>query len=246
METIFIDAKHGGEEYSLNSETLKYCKKFKVIAIYAAVQFIHGIEKIVKQLEKEKIKVISSKADRASVKYQLLGCDCFHKSLNLSEEPEAFLYIGDGVFHPRALVLAQKDNSNFKEVIRYDPIGNQMTLMEEDECKKIFKKYRGSLMKFIASDVVGILITMKPGQQQFSFARKLEEKYPEKKFYYFADNNLDFGQLENFNFIECWINTACPRIGFDDSINLDFALLNVTDALEAKEILGKDSLLGRA
>ena len=154
--------------------------------------------------------------------------------------------MGDGIFHPRALVLAQKDNSEFKEVIRYDPTRSQMILMKEDDCNKIFKKYRGSLMKFIASDTIGILITMKPGQQQFNFARKLEEKYPNKKFYYFADNNLDFNQLEGFCFVECWVNTACPRIGFDDSVNLGLALLNITDALEAADILGRESLLGRA
>lgn len=246
MDFMFIDAKHEEKEYKLNSETLEYCKKFKVIAIYAAVQFIHGIEPVIKQLEDAGVKVISSKPDRTDVKYQLLGCDSFHKSLKLSEEPEAFLYIGDGVFHPRALVLAQKDQEEFKEIIRFDPTGNLMTKMGEDDCNKIFKKYRGSLMRFISSDTVGILITMKPGQQQFNFAKKLEEKYPNKKFYYFADNNIDFGQLEGFNFIECWVNTACPRIGFDDSVNLDLALLNINDALEANEILGKDSVLGRA
>ena len=68
---------------------------------------------------------------------------------------------------------------------------------------------------------IGILITVKPGQQHFNPGLKLEDKYKDKRFYYFVDNDLNFSSLENFSFIEFWINTACPRIGFDDAVNLE-------------------------
>jgi diphthamide biosynthesis enzyme Dph1/Dph2-like protein len=48
-------------------------------------------------------------------------------------------------------------------------------------------------------------------------AHDLERKYPDKKFYLLLFDTLDFAQLENFNFIECFVNTACPRISYDDS-----------------------------
>ncbi len=246
MEILFIDAKYKKKDFYLSNETIKYLKKFKIIAIYSSIQFVEGVEKIIKDLNNNGIEVTSSIPDRASVKYQILGCDCFKQNLKLEKNPEAFLYIGDGLFHPKALSLAQKDELKFKEVISYDPTRKQMIILKEEEHKKIFKKYRGSLMKFIASDNIGILITTKPGQQQFNLAKKLKEKYPKKKFYFFADNDLKFDQLENFNFIECWVNTACPRIGFDDSINLNLPLLNITDALKCEEILGKESLLTKS
>ena len=48
-------------------------------------------------------------------------------------------------------------------------------------------------------------------------AQELEKTYPDKKFYLLLFVTLDFSQLENFNFIECFVNTACPRIAIDDA-----------------------------
>ena len=52
---------------------------------------------------------------------------------------------------------------------------------------------------------------------------KLEKKYPDKKFYTFVAETIDYAQLDNFNFIEAWINTACPRI------EEDIKVLNIED-----------------
>ena len=68
-------------------------------------------------------------------------------------------------------------------------------------------------------------------------------KYPDKKVYYFAENTLDYTHMEDFNFIQVWVNSACPRVGFDDIVNMPVSMINITDALNAEEILGKDSLL---
>jgi len=43
----------------------------------------------------------------------------------------------------------------------------------------------------------------------------LKKKYEDKKFYTFIAETIDLNQLENFPFIECWVNTACPRIAED-------------------------------
>ena len=71
----------------------------------------------------------------------------------------------------------------------------------------------------------------------------MEKKFPEKKCYYFIDNVISFDQLENFNFIDVWINTACPRVGFDDQEKFRRGVINLNDAFMAKEILSKDSVL---
>jgi len=213
MKTLLINAKFKGD-IKLNDETLTHLKKFKTIALYTSVQFLDQIETVVKQLEDQDIKVISSIPARAEKKYQLLGCDCNYSNLNLSEDVDAFLYIGDGLFHPQALVIAQRDKE-YKEVIRFDPIGNQLTILDVKDVEKALNRYKGSRVKFLTSNMIGVLISTKPGQEQYKESLKLKEKYPDKTFYYFIENNIDFNQLENFPFIECWVNTACPRIGFE-------------------------------
>ena len=233
MDHMLIDAKFEGKSIKLNDDTVQHIKNkgYKVIALYAAVQFTHLLEPIMKQLDELGVKIISSKPARTNEKYQLLGCITYKEALRLEEEPEAFLYVGDGVFHPRALVLAQREEENFKEIIRYDPVADKLILMGKDDCEMIFKKYNASLAKFLMAENIGVLITIKPGQQQFRVSKKLKEVFPDKNIYFFAEDTIDYTHLEDFNFIQSWVNSACPRIGFDDAVNLPIGMINITDAI---------------
>ena len=242
MDVLFLNAPYSGK-VELCQETLDYIKRFKKVAIYASVQFVDKLEKVKEQLQKLGVKYVTSKADRTAVKTQLLGCDSYHDSLNLDEDFDAYLYVGDGKFHPLALVYGQKDLPQMKDIICNDPLQQKMFLMGIEEVKEILKRYKGSLVKFLSSNKVGVIITIKPGQEQYRPSLALEKKFPEKKFYYFIDNNVSFDHLENFNFIEVWVNTTCPRVGFDDQEKFRKGVINMNDAFLAVEILSKKSLL---
>ena len=60
-------------------------------------------------------------------------------------------------------------------------------------------------------------------------ALELEQEYPDKEIYFFLDNTYDFNSLEDFPFIDVWVNTACPRIGFDDSIKISKPVVNLEE-----------------
>ena len=233
VETIFIEAKFNGE-VELNETILDHLKEKKV-ALYMSIQFIDYLEKVKEQLEVKGIKVFTSKPKRCGVEGQLLGCDCYPDSLNLEEEEEeidCYLYIGDGRFHPLALVYGQKDNENPKEVICFNPIENKIIILGKEDIISILKRYKGSLTKFLTSTTIGVISTIKPGQEQFKLGIELREKFPDKDFYYFIDNNISFDQLENFPFIDVWVNTACPRIGFDEQEMFRKGVVNVRDLIE--------------
>ncbi len=231
-----IDAVYQGE-VKLDVKTLKYLKRYNVIALYAAVQFSSRLQGVIEQLKREGIKVVSSRAARTKEKYQILGCDVYHGNLRLQEKVDAFLYIGDGRFHPLALMLQQKDSENFKEVIMYDPISKKMNTLSLKDVEKINNKQKASLKLFLMKKNIGIILTTKPGQQQYLYSLKLKEKYPEKEFYYFIDNNIDSNNFENFPFIDVWVNTACPRIGLDDAVYMKKLMINIRDALESEKKL---------
>ncbi len=244
METLFLEAPFA-EDVELCPETLSYLKKFKKVALYSSVQFVSKLDRVKEQLQEIGVEYVTSRADRAAVKTQLLGCDSFSDSLNLKEEFEAYLYIGDGKFHPLALVYAQKDLAEVKEIVCNDPIHKKMFLVSLEDVKSNLSKYKASLIKFLGARKVGVIITIKPGQEQFKASKFLEKKFPNKEFYYFIDNSVSFDQLENFNFIDTWINTTCPRVGFDDQEKFKKGVLNLNDAYLAEQILGKDSVLNK-
>ena len=250
MEVLFLDAPFSGT-VELCKETLAYLKKkkYKTVALYASVQFINNLDKVREQLAKNNITAVTSHADRTHVKGQLLGCDNYHNSLNMprddSKAVDCYLYVGDGKFHPLALVYAQKDMHEMKEIVCDDPLTKKMSLMGVADIKKILLKYRASLMKFLTVKTIGVIVTVKPGQEQFRPALALEKRFPGKKFYYFIDNVVSFDQLENFNFIEVWINTACPRVGFDDQEKFVKGVINLNDAFMAEDILSRESVMNR-
>lgn len=240
MKVLFLDAPYTGT-IELCPETLQYLreKNIKTVALYASVQFCNNLEKVKQQLQERNINIISSQAKRTDVSQQILGCDNYHDSLNLSAEQlqqiDAFLYIGDGRFHPLALAYGQNNAGYFKEIICNDPIGKTVSVITKKDIQDTFNRQKGALLKFLSAKNIGVLITIKPGQEHLQPSLALEEKYPQKKFYYFIDNTISFDQLENFPFIDVWVNTACPRIGLDDQEQFRKGVLNLNEALRAEE-----------
>ena len=244
MKLLFLDAPYDGE-IKLCKETLDYLEKnnYQTVGLYASIQFCNNLDQVKAQLKKAGVKVVTSKAKRTHAEGQILGCDSYHDSLNLPNKElvklDCYLYVGDGRFHPLTLIYGQKDLSKaeFKEVVCNDPIDNKLFLVNFDSVKNITTKYKSSLMKFLTAGNIGIINTVKPGQEQLFTSYALEEKYPDKEFYHFLDDNVSFDQLENFPFIEVWLNTACPRIGFDDQEKFSSGIINVNDAINAASIL---------
>jgi 2-(3-amino-3-carboxypropyl)histidine synthase len=236
MEFLLLDAPYE-DDLCLTHETFEELKQYKTIALYGAVQFIPFMQDIHKHLEAQGHEVITSQPSRTNVAYQILGCDCYWQNLKLEKDPDVFLYIGDGLFHPKALALAQKDRETFIPIACYDPKRKVISYRTQEEIARLLKKNKGSLLKFLSSDCIGVLVTSKPGQKQFNAATKLLELYTEKQFYFFIENTFEFGRLEDYPFIECWVNTACPRIGFDDGENLEKSMINLNDALHIQERL---------
>lgn len=235
VELLLIDAKWKGE-IKLTDKLKKFLqeKKPKSIALFASIQFTH-LENFIKQIKKLGIKVNITKAKRTNIPLQILGCDCYKDSFkeNIIQNSDLILYVGDGLFHPKALLLAQIKSDKIKPIILFDPTSNQVKEINNKTIEKQIQKYKRNLKLFINSKNIGILVTIKPGQQYFSAAKKLKEKLEKenKKTYIFIDNTIDLAQLENYPFIKAWVNTACPRIGTDDILNTEKPIINLREAM---------------
>jgi diphthamide synthase subunit DPH2 len=74
---------------------------------------------------------------------------------------------------------------------------------------------------------VGIIVSTKIGQKNLMRAFDLQ-KNKDKEYFIFACDEMDMAEFENFNFVDFWVNTACPRIP-DQAINM----INIDDLIDA-------------
>jgi 2-(3-amino-3-carboxypropyl)histidine synthase len=216
MKRVFVETQYEGK-LELSGEVIQRLPKRLALAM--PVQFLPFQEEIKKKLEAMGKKVLLFKSKHGFHLGQVLGCDIFF----FPGEYDAFLYLGDGKFHPTALLY-----ENEKEVYCYNPFTHKLEVYDQKYLGRVLQQRKGQKAKFLSSEVVGMLVTTKPGQNHSKEVEKLREKLEKsgKKVFVFLADEINFSSLENFNFIEVWINTACPRI------IEDFRCLNFLDLKE--------------
>ena len=217
MEIFFISAK---ATVKIEFPKRHLNKLPKNICLAASIQFVDQLPELKKFLERKGKKISLVKAKHAVFPGQLLGCSWTGLKY---EKTDAFLYIGDGMFHPKALLLGAE-----KDVYVFNPFNKEFKKISKKEVAEINKKRKVALTKFLHAENIGVLISIKPGQMQLNVALELKKRFPEKNFYCLVSNTIDFEQLENFTFVDCFVNTACNRL-IDEQGKLSKPLLDISD-----------------
>ncbi len=197
METLFIEAKSNIDVKLSKEQIAKLPKK---IGIAATIQHLHKIKDVQKQIH------------GSLIAGQVLGCSA-EPAEKIKSKVDAFLYIGTGKFHPVWIAVRTG-----KDVFCYNPMSKKLSKVGKSEVEKYSKRKKASLVKFLSADKVGILVSTKPGQNRMKDAVELSKRKG-KEYFLFAFDTLNTLDLENFPFIQCWVNTACPRIA-DEKANI--------------------------
>jgi len=191
MKLMFIPAK---AEFDLKEIKLSKLKKLpKKLGLVSTVQFADDLMKVKKHLD--------SKGFSCVVGGEILGCRV-ERAEKIKDKVDAFLFIGGGMFHPLAL----------------RKLGKPIYLVNGQEVKEN-KNIKKNWVKFLHAKKVGIIVSTKPGQSHMKLSEKLkkdmEKKYPDKEFFIFLCDLVQKEQMDNFPFIDSWVNTACPRMADD-------------------------------
>ena len=225
MKIMMVEGRYKGE---ISLSNLDASILPKTIGLATTAQFLDYLGEIKKYLEDNgKIVFI----DKIKQKYegQLLGCDT-GAAEKVKDNVDAFLYIGTGVFHPLGIAL-----NIDKEVFCYDPISAILSKIDRKEVERYNRKRKGAYLKFLEANEIGILVSLKPGQNNFKKAMELKNQLKGKNCYIFAFDTLDFNQVENFPFIQCWVNTACSRI-LDDYDKFPKPLVDLSDIEKMQKV----------
>lgn len=168
------------------------------IGIITTIQYLDQLDRIVKELKGVK-------------GGQILGCS-IGRAERIKNKVNTFLYIGSGTFHPLKIYEKTK-----KTVYCFNPKTKQLTKLSKELYERFENKKRTALIKFYSAEKIGILVSIKPGQNNLKKALEIKKKLKNKEGHIFIFDTLDINELDNFPFIECWINTACPRIADEKS-----------------------------
>lgn len=198
MKVHYVHAKVDAD-MTLPDEAIQQLKNKKV-GIVGTIQHLHQLQDVAEQIP------------NAEVGGQVLGCRADNaKRL----DAECILYVGTGKFHPVKIALETE-----KPVYCFDPIARKFEKLDEEEKEDYEKRKTGRLLRFYNANTVGILVSTKIGQnankinpasKKMEAVNKLMQR-EDKEYYIFAFETLREGDLEDFPWIDCWVNTACSRI----------------------------------
>ncbi|MBI4016091.1 MAG: diphthamide synthesis protein [Candidatus Aenigmarchaeota archaeon] len=212
MKTFFIHAKSNASILLPDKEIDTLPRK---IALVTNIQHLHKLGELKKQL--------AEKGKEVYLAGQILGCRA-ESAAKFEDKADAFLYVGSGEFHP--LKVAMQTN---KPVYCWNPASEKIGKISEQKKAEYLDYKQRQLNLFLNAQKVGILISAKTGQSdnkinspsiELKMKKALQLKTrKDKEYYLFAFDTLSIQELENFTFIDCWVNTACSRIA-DEKINI--------------------------
>jgi len=207
MKTLFIEAKKKSADTIYMDNIMCY----KNIGLFYTVQFKPLFEKIKKQLESKGKKVFSGKS--SLYEGQIIGCNT-SAPVSVEKKVECFVLLTSGKFH--ALSLSLNVNSPI-----YTISNKKLERIPEIEINLLKQKRKAAVSKFILADNIGIIVSIKHGQNNMLKALEIKNKLKKKNVFIFIAETIDKKELENFK-IDSWINTACPGLMFDipNMINL--------------------------
>jgi 2-(3-amino-3-carboxypropyl)histidine synthase len=190
--------------------------KGEKIGLVSTIQFLNSLEKAKEFLEKKgKIaKIGKGKLNPG----QVLGCDV-SSTESIKNEVDSFIFIGSGNFHPLGLAL-----TTAKPVYVLNVEKNEIYQID----KKDFEKQRYAAIA-LSKDAkkFGILVSVKPGQLNLELAKKIKKDLEDKgkKAYILILNDIKPEKLLGLD-LDCYINTACPRITIENRIEFKKPILN--------------------
>ena len=226
MKALFVEVKYKGK---VELTTELFDKLPSIVVLCSNIQYLDFLASVRLKLEAAGKTVILFKSRHGQYPGQILGCDVFKFEAKLDNSDEVltdgygFLYLGDGLFHPTALLFR-----NEMPVIMYEPRGKKVTVLDQSYLGRLKKQKNARLAKFIESKNIGILVTRKPGQNQNRPVEQFRSAMANrgKNILVFLTDNINFMKLEDFNCVDSWVNTGCPRIV------QDFNCVNLRDLKE--------------
>jgi len=226
VPTIYVEARATINVNEVVEKSLQLLKEWRKIGLTTTIQHVQTIDGVREFLVRAGKTVIVGDSGRLNYPGQVIGCD-YTNVKSISKDVEAFLFIGGGKFHALGVAL-----STMKPTIAADPYAGKAFSVDK-EAEKIVRQRWTSIEEAQKAKNIAVLVGLKPGQKKVEQALQMKQKLEKKGkvAYLLAVNELVPEVLMEFPSIEAYVNTACPRISFDDASKFRKPVLTVNEAL---------------
>ncbi|MBE6522218.1 MAG: diphthamide biosynthesis enzyme Dph2 [Thermoplasmata archaeon] len=194
------------------------------IGMLATIQYLDLIPKVKSILEKSGRKVFVGTGDRR-IAYpgQVLGCNGSSAEAVL-DDVDAFLFIGEGDFHPLAAAFGIK-----KDVIVLNPVTSEVRSMAEVRDRILRKRFAAIQTAKNAQSFL-VIVCSKVGQNRSEEADRAIEKIRSHGLKAYKAILEEITPLSLLSYrVDAYVNTACPRVAMDDSAKYDHPMITLTE-----------------
>jgi 2-(3-amino-3-carboxypropyl)histidine synthase len=187
--------------------------KGRSVGLVTTVQHVHLIPAMESFLKDKGIDIrVAEGSGRTPHRGQVLGC-CF--STARDTKADEILFVGTGLFHPIGIALSTK-----ARVVALDPLSGFISEVNGDT---LLRRRFAIIEKAKGSTSIGIIVSTKTGQHRMELARRLVALSPQATIVTMREVSPD--ELLNLGF-GCYVNTACPRLAYDDQIRFPVPVLS--------------------
>lgn len=196
----------------------------KRVGLLATIQYIDLIPKAKEMLERSGREVVVGQGDRR-IAYpgQVLGCNC-SCAYSVADEVDAFLFIGEGDFHPLAAAFGVK-----KDIIVLNPVTMEVRDMSETRDRILRKRFAAIQSASNAKSFL-VIVCSKIGQDRSGKADEAIERIRAHglKAYKAVLEEITPTSLMAYR-VDAYVNTGCPRVAMDDFARYDRPMITLTE-----------------
>ncbi len=226
VPTLYVEARVTLPVDSAVAFAIPLLTSYSRIGLATTVQHVQTMDPVRELLVRAGKTVVVGDAGKLLYPGQVIGCD-FSNVKSVAADVDAFLFIGGGKFHALGVALATS-----KPTIVADPYeGTAYSINPETE--KILKQRYASINEASKAKNIGILISLKPGQNRLEDALTLKASAEKagKSVSLIAAKEIVPDLLLEFPTIDAYVNTACPRISMDDASKFKKPVLTMQEFL---------------
>jgi 2-(3-amino-3-carboxypropyl)histidine synthase len=184
----------------------------KEVGLVTTVQHVHLLSDVAAALAAQGIAAdIAPGGGRTPLPGQVLGCS--YANARALAAPE-ILFVGTGVFHAIGVQMATG-----KRVVALDPYTGEV---QEVSADRLLRRRFALIEKARSAESIGILLSTKSGQARPVLAARLAAL--SAKAVVITMREVSAAEMINFG-CGAYVNTACPRLAYDDQIRFPVPLL---------------------